>query len=140
MWRRIDDVPPGDDALAWLYRVAYRVIGHQWRSGSRRLRLQRRLRSVAPGPAPGPEADVVERDRHALVLEAVRRLGDTDSEILRLHVWEQLAATEIADVLDIAPNAVRQRIHRAKRNLGREYRRLAGPPVPTPDAPSGGAR
>ena len=30
-WRRIDDVPAGDDALLWLYRVAYRVIGHEWR-------------------------------------------------------------------------------------------------------------
>ena len=32
MWRRFDEVPEGDAALVWLYGVAYRVIGHQWRS------------------------------------------------------------------------------------------------------------
>ena len=31
-WRRFEDVPAGDEALLWLYGVAYRVIGHQWRS------------------------------------------------------------------------------------------------------------
>jgi DNA-directed RNA polymerase specialized sigma24 family protein len=40
MWRRIDEVPEGDAALVWLYGVAYRVIGHQWRSVKRRSRLR----------------------------------------------------------------------------------------------------
>jgi hypothetical protein len=43
-------------------------------------------------------------------------------------------------VLDIAPNAVAQRLHRARRNLGREYRRLQAQPISTPQAPTGGAR
>src|SRR5215475_13387892 len=45
-WRRLDDVPAGDAALVWLYRVAYRVIGHQWRSTARRRRLEEKLRSM----------------------------------------------------------------------------------------------
>src|SRR5258705_2876778 len=56
-WRRLDDVPTGDEALLWLYRVAYRVIGHQWRSTARRRRLEGPFRSVVHRPtsaADGP--------------------------------------------------------------------------------------
>ena len=37
---------------------------------------------------------------------------------------EQLPIADIAGVLGIAPNAVKQRLHRAKQHLGREYRKL----------------
>ena len=50
-WRRLDDVPAGDAALVWLYGVAYRVIGHQWRTTARRRRLDVRMRSVVDRPA-----------------------------------------------------------------------------------------
>ncbi len=42
-WRRIDDIPRGDEGLLWLYGVAYRVIGHHWRSAARRRRLEDRM-------------------------------------------------------------------------------------------------
>ena len=47
-WRKIDEVPADDAALLWLYRVADRVIGHQWRSTNRRRRLHDELRSISP--------------------------------------------------------------------------------------------
>ena len=71
---------------------------------------------------------------------AISRLGDTDAEVLRLVAWEHLSVVDIAAVLEIAPNAAAQRLHRARGNLGREYRRLQSRPNPTPDAPTGGAR
>ena len=114
-WRRLDDVPAGDGALLWLYRVAYRLVGHEWRSNARRVRLEARF-----------------------VLDAAACLGATDSEVLRLAAWEQLSIADISAVLEIAPNAVKQRLHRARRNLAREYRRLES--RPTPDAPKGGAK
>jgi DNA-directed RNA polymerase specialized sigma24 family protein len=92
--------------------------------------LEDRLRSVARRGAalPADEAVVGTVERR-LALDAAARLGDTDAEVLRLLVWEQLPVTGIAAVLGIDPNAVRQRLHRAKANIGREYRRLRQPPV-----------
>jgi RNA polymerase sigma-70 factor (ECF subfamily) len=139
-WRRLEDVPAGDGALVWLYAVAYRVIGHQWRSTARRRRLEDRLRSVVPRPASAADDLVTDGDESRLVLDAAARLGDTDAEVLRLAAWEQLAIADIAAVLEIAPNAVKQRLHRARRNLAREYRRLDAQPTSTPDAAKGGAR
>jgi RNA polymerase sigma-70 factor, ECF subfamily len=130
-WRRLEVVPPGDEARLWLYRVAYRVIGHQWRSTARRQRLEDRLRSVAGCPAPPPDDSLIDGDECRLVLDAVASLGATDAEVLRLVAWEQLSVVEITAVLGIGPNAVKQRLHRARRNLGREYRRLESRPTST---------
>ena len=138
-WRKLDDVPGDDTARLWLYRVAYRVVGHQWRSLTRRRRLDQRLRSATGRALPGLDEAVIERDEHRLVLVAAARLGHTDGEVLRLSVWEQLSIADIANLLDIEPNAVKQRLHRARRNLAREYRRLDTPSHSTPDALKGGA-
>jgi RNA polymerase sigma factor (sigma-70 family) len=139
-WRRLDDVPAGTEALVWLYGVAHRVIGHQRRGTARRRRLEHRLRSVVRRPVAAADEAVTDGDEHRLVLEAAVRLGDADIEVLRLAAWEQLSMADIAAVLGIAPNAVKQRLHRAKRNLGREYRRLESRQISTPAAPKGGTR
>jgi RNA polymerase sigma-70 factor (ECF subfamily) len=140
MWRRLTDVPAGRDALVWLYGVAYRAIGHHWRSASRRRQLEVRILPVADHPASAADEPVLDGDECRLVLDAIARLGATDVEVLLLAAWERLSLVDIAAVLGIAPNAVAQRLHRARRNLGREYRRLQARPIPTPIAPTGGAR
>ena len=42
-WRRIEDMPEGDARKAWLFGVAHRVVGSQYRSRQRRNRLSARL-------------------------------------------------------------------------------------------------
>jgi RNA polymerase sigma-70 factor (ECF subfamily) len=140
MWRRIETVPDGDAALPWLYGVAYRVIAHQWRSMTRRSGLRSRLqaaesRSVAAADADG--RDTVESRR---VLTALARLSETDAEVLRLDAWEQLPAVSIAAALGIEPDAVRQRLHRARRKLAREYDGLMSPSTSACVTPLGGAK
>ena len=140
-WRRLDDVPSGDEALLWLYRVAYRVVGHQWRTTARRRRLDGRLRTMVPlVPVAAPDESHAGRDECRLVLEAATFLNDTDAEVLRLVAWEQLSLGDVAEVLGIAPNAVKQRLHRARRNLARQYRKLESRQTSTPEAPEGGAQ
>jgi RNA polymerase sigma factor (sigma-70 family) len=136
-WRRLDDIPAEGDALVWLYGVAYRVIGHEWRASARRRRLDVRLRSIVARPASAADESIVAGDEFRRVLAAAARLGDRDAEVLRLVAWERLSVADVATVLGIDPNAVKQRLHRARRNLGREYRRLQTQP-PTPVAAQGG--
>jgi RNA polymerase sigma-70 factor (ECF subfamily) len=137
-WRRLADVPAGDEALLWLYKVAYRVVGHQWRGTARRRLLEGRLQSVASLSAAAADEFVIDDGECRLVLAAAQQLGNTDAEVLRLSAWEQLSIGDTAAVLGIAPNAVKQRLHRARRNLAREYRRLESQKASTPDAPEGG--
>ena len=140
VWRRLDEVPGGEKALMWTYGVAYRVIGHQWRSTTRRRRLQDRLRIVDSQPMSAADQSIVDADEYRLVLAALARLGDTDAEVLRLVAWEQLSITDVAAVLGIKPDTARQRLHRARRNLAREHHRLQSRPPSTPAAPTGDTR
>ena len=138
-WRRIDDVPADGAALPWLYRVAYRAIGHQWRGASRRRRLDARLASFRDRPASSPADTAVQGDEIRRVLAAAAELNGSDAEILRLVSWEHLSYAEITEVLDIAPNAVKQRVHRARTNLTKEFDRLERRrPIRTPAAQKGG--
>jgi RNA polymerase sigma-70 factor, ECF subfamily len=139
-WRRLREVPYGDSALMWLYGVAHHVISNQWRGAARYRRLKARMRTLADRPAAPADETVVDHDACRIVLDAIARLGRTDVEVLLLRAWENLSVPEIAAVLNIAPNAVAQRLRRARRNLGREYRRLHTQPISTPQAPTGGAR
>lgn len=128
-WRRRDDLPDVDEALPWLYRVAYRVVGHQWRSNSRRRRLGERLATVRPPQGSSPEETAMQSDETARVLEAATRLKPDDAEILRLVSWDRLSRHEVAAMLDLSPNTVSKRIQRARENLRREYERLERRPT-----------
>ena len=139
-WRRLRDVPDGDAALIWLYAVAHHVTSNQLRGAVRYRRLKARMRTVVDQPAGPADETIHDHDACRIVLDAIAHLGRTDVEVLLLTAWERLSVAEIAVVLNIAPNAVAQRLHRAHRNLGREYRRLLAQPISTPQASTGGAR
>src|SRR5690242_7391531 len=71
-WRRLDHVPPGDDARLWLYGVARRQLANQRRGQLRRSRLAERLRAEVPGAA--AELWSPEDHRIAAVRAALARL------------------------------------------------------------------
>jgi RNA polymerase sigma-70 factor (ECF subfamily) len=137
-WRRIDSVPAGSEALPWLYGVAYNVVSHHWRGKGRSRRLALKLANQPLSVVSEPGNQVVQHADYERVLEAATRLRALDQEVLRLAVWEELRHDEIAEVLGCSVTAARQRFHRAKRSLLREYVRLGGT-VPIPSvAPKGG--
>jgi RNA polymerase sigma-70 factor (ECF subfamily) len=139
MWRRIDEVPESDAALVWLYTVAYRVVGRQWRTVARRSRLRSRLQTAEPRSVVYVDDSGLDDVNSRRALTALARLNDPDAEVLRLDAWEQLSAVSIAAVLEIEPSAARQRLHRARRRLAREYDRLSSRPTSVSVAPLGGA-
>jgi RNA polymerase sigma factor (sigma-70 family) len=109
-WRRLGDVPPGDEARLWLYGVARRTLANQRRGELRRARLGERLRAEL-GAAALPQ-----RERSA-VLIALSELGEDDRELLLLVGWEGLQPAEVARVVGSSAVAVRTRLHRARRRL-----------------------
>jgi RNA polymerase sigma factor (sigma-70 family) len=122
-WRRLDDIPPGEQARLWLYGVARRTLANHRRSQRRRSSLADRLRAelaAAHGPPEytGELADVA---------AAFARLSSGDREVLALEGWEGLDAAQIASVLGCSRNAARIRLHRARRRLTAQ---LADAPAP----------
>jgi RNA polymerase sigma factor (sigma-70 family) len=115
-WRRLPEVPPGEEARPWLYAVARRTLANQRRGEHRRHRLAERLRTdlVAVTAAHSPAEERDEQFQAALM-----SLRDDDSEILRLTAWEELSPAQAARVLGISAIAARSRLHRARRRLAR---------------------
>jgi RNA polymerase sigma factor (sigma-70 family) len=115
-WRRLDDVPAGDEARLWLFGVARRVLANRRRGEQRRHRLADRLRQeldrrIDPSRSDGAIG------RAASVQEALDRLDEQDRELLRLTAWERLSPTELAAVFGVLPATMRTRLHRARLRL-----------------------
>lgn len=138
-WRKIDDIPRGPGELPWLYGVAYKVIGHQWRGVSRRRSLHRKLEGIGLVPGSTPDEVLVANEETLQVRAALDRLRRIDKEILLLAAWESLDGEEIAAALGISYGAARQRLYQARKNLTREYNRLERYRDPSPAAQEGGA-
>lgn len=129
-WRRIDDVPRGEDTLLWLYGVAANVVAHYRRSKARSARLDTRLRSVPANGSDEPEPQVVRHAEYDQVLAAARRLRPADQEILRLAAWEELPHDQISRLLGCSVAAVDQRLHRARKRLAKEFHKTHVPGSP----------
>jgi RNA polymerase sigma factor (sigma-70 family) len=127
-WRRLDDLPAGPEARLWLYGTARRTLANHRRGQRRRVALADRLRadlSLSYQP-PDQAAEVAE------IGAAFGQLPEPDRELLALVAWEGLDPGQIATVLGCSRNAVRIRLHRARRKLAAELGRTrnlsAGPP------------
>jgi RNA polymerase sigma-70 factor (ECF subfamily) len=118
-WRRLDLVPPDEKTRAWLLAVAYRVVGNQYRSRSRRRRLSERLKLEKPF-----FSEPVVDDEGRLVGEALDSLSNDDREILTMAAWDGLTRSEIASVIGIKENAVDQRLFRARARFKEHFDRL----------------
>lgn len=117
-WRRISDVPPGEQARPWLYGVARRTLGNQRRTIGRRSRLDKKLRSEASSFVVDPAEMEPERASTHAVLA---RMSDGDRELLTLSAWDGLDSNDLARVLGCSPATARVRLHRARRRFERKY-------------------
>lgn len=121
-WRRLDEMP--EEALPWAYGVARNCLANAQRGVRRQERVAAKIAVV------DPPAEVVDEpaDRDAGVTRALAALRPEDAELLRLWAWEQLTPAEIADVLDVTPNAASIRLHRARGKLRDELRKAGAAP------------
>ncbi|MEU9836695.1 RNA polymerase sigma factor [Streptosporangium sp. NPDC048047] len=118
-WRRIDDVPDGEEALLWLYGVARRVLANRQRGDLRRAVLAERLRTELAAGRPAEPADL----EH--VRAAFHGLPERDREVLALACWEDLTSERIAKVMGCTAVAARSRLHRARKRLAAALARQA---------------
>jgi RNA polymerase sigma-70 factor (ECF subfamily) len=113
-WRRLDRVP--DDALAWLYATARRVIANEHRRRARADRLDDRVAAQPPATPADPGDTVPDGLR---IRAALAALSERDREALRLTEWEQLTAAQAARVVGCTAATFTVRLHRARRRLAR---------------------
>lgn len=101
-----------DDPLVYLRRVVMNLATSHRRTGASRSAIRSRL-----GP---PEDGSV--DHHSADLADLMRVPPDQRAVLYLHIVEGASHSEIADLLDITPEASRARLSRGLRQLRIELR------------------
>ena len=70
-----------------------------------------------------PEEIVIRRDTYEIIVQAIQSLSDTYRDVCLLKYISGLKEREIAEVLDLSPKVVSERIFRAKHILRKELRK-----------------
>jgi RNA polymerase sigma-70 factor (ECF subfamily) len=138
VWRRIDQAPPGADALPWLYRICHLTVSNHWRGAGRRWRLESKINAIRVTPPISIADQIVVREEVRVVVRLLEHLRASDAEILRLAAWEGLDTAEMATVLDISHDAAKQRLSRARKRLSDMYENEKKTIIGTPSAQEGG--
>jgi RNA polymerase sigma-70 factor (ECF subfamily) len=104
-WSRISGY---DDPIGWVRRVAWNLATTHWRQARRVRDLVRRHRpEVSAGPGP---------ERLALV-DAMAGLPMAQRRAVILHYLADMTVVEVARAEGTSPNAIKQRLHRARTTL-----------------------
>ena len=73
--------------------------------------------TVADQNIPNPEAVTLQKEHQSQIQELLNELPELDRAALVLRYWHECSEEEISQVLDITVNAVKSRLHRARKKL-----------------------
>ena len=128
-WKRIEDAPPGDETVLWLYGIARNVVRNRNRSSRRSVRLVARLVRDPAVAVLDPVHQIIRQEEDRELLDAMTELSASDREILRLRAYEELSYEQVSIVLGCSEDAARQRSSRALKRLGARLDVSTGEPA-----------
>ena len=123
----------GESAFGtWITRIAINVCLSHKRSERVRQNWVTLLEDVEYAKAAmseaarqgGPEIDIRIRERRELVLQGIDRLPERYRKAIWLRYIKDLSYEEIVQTLEVPMGTVKTWLNRARRQLGREFRRL----------------
>jgi RNA polymerase sigma-70 factor (ECF subfamily) len=116
-WRRRDELRRVEEAVPWLLAIARLTAANAQRGARRHGRLRARIAQVVGRSHEAGPHEALLAGEPGPATRALAAMSRTDREVLVLHVWAELDVAEIASVLDATPDAVAQRLSRARRRL-----------------------
>lgn len=114
----------------YLFGVARNVLLEYLDEKGRRQRREAPnfMTMSAEDLAPTPSSALARAREERLILAALRRIPLELQIVLELYYWEDLAARELAEILDLPEGTVRTRLRRAKQLFEAEIGRIAESP------------
>lgn len=74
-----------------------------------------------------PESEVIQGEHRARIQVLLRHLDRTDRAAIVMRYWYDFSEKEIAEALDLTVSAVKSRLHRARKKLGRIWNESTTP-------------
>lgn len=138
VFRRVGSFRGESTLKTWIYRIAVNEACNRRRYFQRHLRqevdLDRSsdsgwsLQDTLAADDESPYEEVLGREQHALLEQALAGINPIYRAALVLREIEELSYEEIADILQIALGTVKSRILRGREALRAEYMRLSAEP------------
>ncbi|HEY0986038.1 MAG TPA: sigma-70 family RNA polymerase sigma factor [Kofleriaceae bacterium] len=108
----------------YLFTLARHELYHQLRRSRRDgERLDFSVTSVAE-LVTTPATQLARHAEHRKVVEVLRGLPVEQQTLLELYYWEDMQVADLAEVFETTPNAIRIRLHRARRDLRERFEAL----------------
>jgi len=111
------------DLAAWLFTIARNRYKTHRRGAAFDHARKDRLTHEPPEPVLTPDAHATAHATATALEHALARISQSHREVLLLAALEGLDTAQIATVLDLKPDAVRQRISRARAELAEQLER-----------------
>jgi RNA polymerase sigma factor (sigma-70 family) len=110
--RKIGSLRVSSAFAAWLFRLVRNEC-------LRLIRLRSRDPGVAlvPPPAPGPEQVSIQAALHDDIVAAIAALPFKYRQVLVMRDVEEMTAPQVAETLGLTTEAVKSRLHRARRTM-----------------------
>jgi RNA polymerase sigma-70 factor (ECF subfamily) len=122
-WRRLDAVPAGDEAVAWLFAVARNHSRNARRKTQREAAF---ISDLTPTVSSFDELASERREEFAETIDALGQLKPMDRDLILLVTWDELTPSQAGAALGLRPNAARSRLHRARQRLAALLKADAG--------------
>jgi RNA polymerase sigma-70 factor (ECF subfamily) len=118
LWRRADAVQLTDSVLPWLLATArYVALNHLRAAATRSALLADADLETQPDAAPGVEATVEQAQLALAIAAAVSTLSETDQQLYRLCIEDELSYADAAARLGVSHGSVRNRLSRVRTAL-----------------------
>ena len=115
-WQNLSSYRPQTPLRNWLYRIAFNAAMDMLRKEKRIIPTDIDDLQLTD-ERPGPESQVSQQERTAMVQKAVLSLPDASRAVLVLKEYEGMSYHEIADALDIPIGTVMSRLNYARKLL-----------------------
>jgi RNA polymerase sigma-70 factor (ECF subfamily) len=127
--RGVDRLDPQRDPTGWVFTVVINTVRDYWRSrehksATKRTTLDEPKDQPLPDSTPTADQALEQKDEARIIQRALAELSEQDREIILLRNYEELKVTAVAKMLDLKPEAVRQRHSRAVARLGAAFKKL----------------
>ena len=103
----------------WLYRIVFNAaISRKRKEGKINADLEEADKVISDHPH--PQAQFEQEERALFIQEAITKLQPIDASVLTLFYMKQLNLEEIGQITGIKANAVKVKLHRARKRLAIE--------------------
>jgi RNA polymerase sigma-70 factor (ECF subfamily) len=119
-WRSRGQLRDARTTVVWLFTICRNLWNDQLRRKARRPSMVETSEDQQSAAA-APDHDLIVKDDLRLVLQAMNSLPARQREVLHLHACEGLSLREIAEVLQITPEAAKASLCEARKRLRRQF-------------------